>query len=360
MLDLILQYQRPRTTYHVCRLERALMVRDSKAETQVAPNHLPRLSDEWLQRLPTSCSREWIDDLGNVYQFSNTSLGEGDIASRAALSAHSLKDTSKEIQGVFSLIAQLCVLSADKNGYARDAILKQLLPAAYSLWGSPQFQALLKAHFAVLLWDQRDEERRNTEARTSLAFLCRINYSVEVFSQAAQTMAIFNSVECNSVPLEQRKDSTSAPKITTIGSPPLRTANKLGLFVRNPLWRKHLEKEIIKSSFRKLQGGRRHVHAEIQILAYRERERQSTGQSGTVHNYIGCSKLCCLLCWLLLRVNGSCRVRGTHETMVHQWRVPEIFQTEPYIAAYQPMIRSMLYLMRTLLQKYLDQPYPQP
>jgi len=86
---MILKYQRPRITYYLNKLRKAL--RFEEPTTCTTQDKRPRLSDEWLQRLPVLHTRSWIDDNENEFQFSGASLDEAENISRAALSAQSLK-----------------------------------------------------------------------------------------------------------------------------------------------------------------------------------------------------------------------------------------------------------------------------
>lgn len=81
-------------------------------------------------------------------------------------------------------------------------------------------------------------------------------------------------------------------------------------------------------------------------------------QKGCVSPYIGCSKLCCLLCWLLLRVHGGYHVRGTHETIMHRWEMPPILLSDAHSSEYQPILQDFLCLKKIILQQLLDQSFP--
>lgn len=318
----------------------------------------PRLSNEWLQRLPVLHTRSWIDDNENEFQFSGASLDEAENISRAALSAQSLKNISEEVDSIFKLIDQVSSLDENEDYHMSRAILKQLLPSLFSVWRSPRFQASIKARLRARFQDSQRSEKRQHEAVTALKFLCRVYLSVDVFIQAAQSMPIFKSVECVPVPLQPAIPTKATSNPILAQATPLEIAQSLGLYVRGFGWLHHLESKAIKNSFRKLRGEKRHVHAEIQLISYRIQFFKSRHEDERVHPYIGCSKLCCLLCWLLLRVHGAFSVRGTHETIMHRWEIPAVLLTEAYTAEYQPILQDFLGFIRMLLQNLLDQPFP--
>jgi hypothetical protein len=171
-------------------------------------------------------------------------------------------------------------------------------------------------------------------------------------------MPIFKSVECIPIPLQPAIPTKATSNPVRAQATPLEIAKSLELYVRGVGWLHHLEKIAIKNSFRKLRGEKCHVHAEIQLLSHQTQFFTSQHGDGCVHPYIGCSKLCCLLCWLLLRVHGAYQVRGTHETIMHRWEIPAVLLTEVYTAEYLPILQDFFRFIRMLLQNLLDQPFP--
>ncbi|KAG9236236.1 hypothetical protein BJ875DRAFT_457146 [Amylocarpus encephaloides] len=259
ILDMILNYQRPRIAYYLNKLRKALRFE----EPTICTTHdkRPRLSDEWLQKLLVLRTRSWIDDNENEFQFSGASLNEAENISRATLSAQSLKNINDEVDSIFKLIDQVS-LDGTEDYHLSRAVLKQLLPSL--------FFARLRARF---------QDSRNSEK------------SVDTFIQATESMPIFKSVECIQIPLQPAIPAKATPNPVRAQATPLEIAKSLGLYVR------------------------------------------------------GVGKLCCLLCWLLLRVHGAFHVRGTHETIMHWWEILRILLTEAYTA-------------EMLLQNLLDQPFP--
>lgn len=355
MLDLILEYQRPRITYYLGKLRKAL--RFEKPATHIFQDKRPRLSDQWLQRLPVLPTHSWIDDNESKFQFPVASLDEVENISKAVLSAQSLKNIKDEVDSIFKLVDQLASVDEEEDDRLNRTILKQLLPSLFSIWRSPKFQASIKARLRVQLQDSKISERRQHESFTALKFLCRIYFSVDVFIQAAQSKPIFKSVECIPVPLQPAVPTKATSNPVQPQTTPLEIAKSLELYVSRIGWLHHLEDEAIKGSFRKLREGKRHVHAEIQLLSYQAQFCKSRYEDERVHPYIGCSKLCCLLCWLLLRIHGAYHVRGTHETIMHRWEIPSALLTEAY-TEYLPIWQDFLGFIRRLLQNLLDQPFP--
>jgi hypothetical protein len=209
MLDMILKYQRPRITYYLNKLRKAL--RFEEPTTCTTQDRRPRLSDEWLQKLPVLHTRNWIDDNENEFQFSGASLDEDENISRAALSAQSLKNINDEVDSIFKLVDQVSSLDENEDGHLGRAILKQLLPSLFSVWRSPRFQASIKARLRARFQDSQNSEKRQNEAVTALKFLCRVYYSVDTFIQAAESMPIFKSVECIPIPLQPTISTKATP-----------------------------------------------------------------------------------------------------------------------------------------------------
>ena len=309
-------------------------------------------------KLPVLHTRNWIDDNENEFQFSGASLDEDENISRAALSAQSLKNINDEVDSIFKLVDQVSSLDENEDGDLGRAILKQPLPSLFSVWRSPRFQASIKARLRARFQDSQNSEKRQNEAVTALKFLCRVYYSVDTFIQAAESMPIFKSVECIPIPLQPTISTKATPNPVREPATPLEIAKSLGLYIRGVGWLHHLENKAIKNSFRRLRGEKCHVHAEIQLLSHQTQFFKSRHEDGCVHPYIGCSKLCCLLCWLLLRAHGAYHVRGTHETIMHRWEIPTVLLTEAYTAEYQPILQDFLGFIRLLLQNLLDQPFP--
>ncbi|EPE30438.1 HIT/MYND zinc finger-like protein [Glarea lozoyensis ATCC 20868] len=353
MLDIILSYQHPRVTYYLNKLRKALKF--EKPITYTIQDTRLRLSREWLQRLPIFPTRSWIDDNGNEFQFSSAPFNEAKNISKAALSAQSLRQIDDEVDNTFKLIDQIVSLNEKED--CRD-LLKQLLPSLFSIWRSPRFQASIKAHLKVRLQDSQNSERRQNEAFTALKFLCRIYYSVDVFTEAAETMPIFKSVECIPIPLPPANHTKGVQNSVRTQPTPLEVAENLGLYVNGVGWLRHLEKNVIEDNIRKLRGDKCHVHAEIQLLSCHAQFLDSSSGDRKVHPYIGCSKLCCLLCWLLIRIHGAYSVRGTHEAIMHRWTIPAILLVEPYIVEHQPILLEFLAHIKMLLQSFLNQSYP--
>jgi hypothetical protein len=353
MLDLILKYQQPRITYYVNKLRNAFKFAD--ATTCATQDQRPRLSEEWVQKLPALHTRSWIDDNENEFQFSGEFLNEADNISRAALSAQSLKEINRETDIVFELLDQI---SLDESEDGRASLLKQLLPSLFSIWRSPRFQASIKSRLCTRFQNFPNSEKRQNEAFTALKFLCRVYYSFDTFIQAAESIIIFKSVEIIAVPLRSATPKKAAHKLVREEATPLEIANNLGLYVRGVGWLQHLESRATKNKFRKFRGERHHVHAEIQLLSYQSQFFNPRQENEHVHHYIGCSKLCCLLCWLLLRAHGAFQVRGTHETIMHRWEIPGVLLTNAHTAEYKPVLQDFLCFIKRLLQTLFDLPYP--
>lgn len=208
MLDIILKFQRPRIAYYLHKLKNALGSREPK--TRISQDKRPRLSDQWLQKLPVLHTRSWVDDNGNEFQFLGISLQEDENVSRAAVSAQSMKNVIGEVDSIFKLVDQVSSLDTEYDDL-NMGILKQLLPSLFSVWRSARTQALIKARLRARFEDSTHSERRHNEAIAALGFLCRVYYSVDTFLKAAESMSIFNSVECIPIPFPPPISTKTTP-----------------------------------------------------------------------------------------------------------------------------------------------------
>lgn len=229
-------------------------MRFEELSTCTTQDQRPRLSDEWLHRLPVLHTRSWIDDHEKEFQFSVASLDEAENISRAALSAQSLENINDELNSIFKLVDQVSFLDENEDDDLSWVILKQLLPFLFSVWRCPRFQALTEARLRARFQDSQNSEKRQHEAVTALRFLCRVYYSVDVFIQAAQSMPIFKSVKCIPIPLQPAIPTKATSNPVRAQATPLEISKRLGLYVHSVSWLHHLENKAIKNSFRKLRG----------------------------------------------------------------------------------------------------------
>jgi len=355
MFDLVLKYQQPRISYYVEKLRQAFRI--EKLVVIPGISEQPVLSDSWLRRLPDPGSRIWIDDSGNEFKFLSRLSDDADNNSRVALSAQSLKHVEDEVAAIFSVVDKLIALNIKLTDYSRlEALLKELLPTLYLVWKSARFQALMKSQLHLRFQHSQYPQKRQSEAMTALRFLCRCYYSVETFVEAAKALRIFHNIEWIPVPVPPKASRRARAKAGQAKGTPLEIAKILGVYLRGNGWTDHLEKQTTKTTFKQLQSEMCHVHAEIQVLHYQN--IISSEEQGKVHPYIGCSKRCCLLCWLFIRIHGWADVRGCHETLLHRWEIPVNSLAEPVASKFQSISNDLFGMIKYILQNMFDQSFP--
>lgn len=357
MFDLVLKYQQPRISYYVEKLRHAF--RFEKPAKQLGLDQRPVLSDVWLQRLPNARCRTWTDDSGNEFEFLARSPDELDNNSQVALSAQSLRNVEDKVGTILSMVDRLSTIDVKMaNDPRQEAILKELLPSLFAVWRSARFQASMKAQLHTRFQQSQHPQKRQSEGMMALKFLCRCYYTVVTFIQAAETMQIFQNVEWIPVSVPPKPSKVARSKAARLEGTPVEAAKILGLPLRGAGWIDHLDKQTAKTAFKKLRGETRHVHAEIQMLLYHNSFDMTLDEQGKVHPYIGCSKRCCLFCWLFIRIHGAFHVRGSHETIVHRWEIPMASLTEPATSKFQLISEDLFNIVKIILQDMFDQSFP--
>lgn len=357
MFDLVLKYQQPRISYYVKKLRQAFRFEEPAKRLDL--DKRPVLSDLWLQRLPNIRSRIWIDDIGNEFKFVARSSDEADNNSKVALSAQSLKNVEDEVSTILCVVDKLSTLDIGMtNDPCLEALLKELLPSLFAVWRSARFQASMKAQLHTRFQQSQHWEKRQKEVMKALKFLCRCYYAVVTFIQAANTMQIFQNVECIPVSVSHKPSKVTRSKAARAEGTPVEIAKRLGLPLYGTGWIDHLGKQKTEAAFKNLRGETCHVHAEIQMLLYQNSFVMSPDEQGKVHPYIGCSKRCCLLCWLFIRIHGAFHVRGSHETVVHRWEIPMSSLTEPATSKFRSISDYLFSIIKIILQNMFNQSFP--
>lgn len=357
MFDLVLNYQQPRINYYVERLRYALRFQEPRKHLDFGKQAV--LSDIWLQKLPNPGTRVWIDDRGNDFKFVVHSSDEADNNSNVTLSAHSIGHFERDVETILRVIDKLSALDGKvRNDTRQTTLLKELLPSLFAAWRSARFQASMKAQLHIRFQQSQNPQKRRNEVMTALKLLCRCYHSVVTFVRAAESMPIFQNIECIPVSVPPKASKPKRAKTARAKETPVEVTKSLGLLLRGSGWIGHLESQPTKAAFKKLRGETCHVHAEIQILFYQNSFTMSSGKQGKVHPYVGCSKLCCLLCWLFIQIHGEFSVRGCHETIVHRWEVPKRSPAEITTSKYQSVSDTLLDIIKLLLQKVFDQGFP--
>ncbi|KAK4233826.1 hypothetical protein C8A03DRAFT_38439 [Achaetomium macrosporum] len=331
LFDLLLDYQRPRMNFCLQRLRGTFSLPKPLRPLQSRPDQ-QALSEAMVQKLPIMETRQWTDDRGNKFEIGPRGCFTGlDLDSIVGLTGDNLVG---EVEVVFRNHDNLCSEVSEAQETHR---LKELMSVTSTLWTSVRHQSYIKARLRQRFEGLRDGQSRYNSVIMALTFLCRIRQSVSTFIDAAQSMPIFRSIEC--VPVSVPQAPRHPAKVPREGLLCWRlpgtgwdweTSEKPGRIFCSRSQPGRSSKRSGKS--------KRHVHAEIQVL-YRRAVLVPSSDDWAVHPYIGCSRRCFLLCYLLIRAHGGFQVRGTHETVIHPWGLRAIRRTDLVIMErdYQPL-----------------------
>ncbi|ORY17504.1 hypothetical protein BCR34DRAFT_474885 [Clohesyomyces aquaticus] len=311
LLDLIVLHQKPRTQFYVQKLQ---IAHEICQRIPIQSTHCPSpiLTKNELDKQPFLQFREWEDDHGYRYQFRvDQSEGACERSDEAA-SAASAGDMDPGMDALAADIQQLSAFATPEE--VDSSLLKRIMCSTYLVWSSVKTRASFKACLKRLF----SNGQARAIAEKALLFLCRIHYSVEIFIETVEKVPAFRSIECVPVPDE----SFTRPHFASRNTTPLGFAKSLGIDCRRRELVDWLTLPKNSAAFDTLLGEKRHVHCEIQVLHFMDQATLSSTQRYKVHPYIGCSRLCCYLCYCFLLSYGGIRARGTHEVVMNKWEIP--------------------------------------
>ncbi|KAG0645697.1 NADPH-dependent 1-acyldihydroxyacetone phosphate reductase [Hyphodiscus hymeniophilus] len=246
LFDLVLKYQQPRISYYVEKLTHTF--RFEKTAERLNLDRRSELSNLWLQELPDIRSRAWVDDSGNDFRFLAHPSDDADHNSKIAASGQSIEDVDDEVSTVLCMVDKLSAPDiGTAKGHRQDVLLKELLPALFAVWKSARFQASMKAQLRHCV------------------FFVEVISPVVTFIKAAETMPIFQNVECFAVPVPSTHFKLRGSREEAT---PLDIAESVGVTLRGNGWINHLEKQTTKATFRKLLSEKCHIHTEIQMAKF--------------------------------------------------------------------------------------------
>jgi len=189
------------------------------------------------------------------------------------------------------------------------------------IWKSIRHESAIKAALRNRFCGLQNASKRETTCVTALKYLARTCLAIETFVEAAERMPMFQFIRCEAIQPPRKK--TAAPLAR---QDPLQIIASLGVEVKDREWIQYFRKQRILHDFRAVRSHRRFLHAELQVLDHFASVPTVGEKSAHVHPYIGCIKLCCLLCFCLVLVHGKFKMRGTHLTVMHRWEVPLAIQ----------------------------------
>ncbi|KAL7623198.1 hypothetical protein AAE478_006879 [Parahypoxylon ruwenzoriense] len=338
LFELVLRHQKSRITYYTGILKKLFETHRQLVKESV--NDRYHQFQRSIERQVWARSRIWTDYQGFEYEIPVRS----DLPNTVTEGTHSGMQDDAEV--ILDIVYQL--RSLDPCTAEGMPLLKQLMETTLQLWKFSRSRSAVKFRLDQIFGQNKSLKK---QATTALLFLCRIYYCVQIFVEAAEKLDEFQSIECIMVPCYQSSTNNRPNKKTT----PLEIAKSMGIQVANTRWVNYLRGET--GQFRKLRSDKRGVHAEIQVLLCFDTISKANGYEGTVHDYIGCSRRCCLLCHCFIRIRGGFRVRGTHETIMHRWDLPRQ-GTEILSTISQSTVASLIDHLKSCLRAIFAQSFP--
>jgi hypothetical protein len=292
----------------------------------------PPLLEERVLTIPSLRIKEWEDD--NKFLFTipldysvraNRSLAEEltNVKSNITCTGETVCEIQGSVSKLFENIHRLCQLGTTPDDQTN--LLKKVMSQMFVLWREPRARFMLKVALRRQFTTQK--------GKNTLLFLARVYYAAYIYVEIAKVCKSFRSIEIVSVrpsgnPGQHRnqrrhkkkKRHTAEDQCTNI----LDVIKALGLTF-HPSWTNYLTRnernEARFTEMRKSKRDKEFHHAETQLLAYFEYS-MSTDDRNQSHKHIGCSRLCCWLCHVLVRAHEHFGVRGTHEALLYRWNVP--------------------------------------
>lgn len=363
MIRLVLNHQQPRIKYYMQTINKALesiecngklsefLERVHPIDQGSSRSHSTKgqlsLDQQLSPRIP-----DWTDNQGLRYTFSGESHSlSAKTDSNIAEGWSNLDVMATKLDDVLNLAQNLSqgVLFPLSDHQLTD--LKRLMETTLDLWRMSHGQVFLTLRIRNLLGNRRKQER---EFRESLLFLCRIYYGVEIFAEAAKRLECMQNITMIAVPYHSKEERRYVP------NPLAQTLRKLSIRVGVKAAPKFLAK--LQKNFDLLREENRrssHIHAEVQALYHLDILFPKEEKSFSRHSYIGCSKRCCFLCnAFILSVFPNMRFRGTHRQIFHMWELQQYFPLASQQRDFDRGARSMLKLLRGILQRLVDAASP--
>lgn len=317
MFNLVAKHQWPRIRSYLESLRQAC-----RKQTNSGPVKLLKsgtLTTERVAAIPALRIRKWNDN--NEFEFAiplNRSLSadeETHVKSDTTCTGETLCEVQIRVPVIFQKIHYLCQPRLELETEA--TLLKEIISHIFDLWREPRARFMLKAAMRGHFSRQKD--------RDILLFLGRVSYATWVFIAIAKGDSSFQSIKIVPVPHRgnqgQHKQQQTRHAVRDENSNIPDAMKALGIAC-HPSWKLHLaHKDDEFTTLREEKSNRYHHHAETQLLSNFQYS-MSSGDRSQSHRYIGCSRRCCLLCYLFVHAHGRFAVRGTHGTLLHRWNVP--------------------------------------
>lgn len=320
MFTLIIEYQRPRIMYHIDML-RGMLNTSRNSEKSEQPS-LTMVSQDRLAATRPPRDLKWTDHEGNTLEFPNAPACESGSRSDSAVTGESLLNVDNKIGSVLAKIQDFCKHAPSITTLARFTpsqilLMRGVMSDSLRIWRSVRHESATIARLYDRFWGQQNAAKRVNVFVTALKYLGRTCLAVETFIEAAEKMPMFRSIQFEAI-----KPHLSRNSIPVAQRTPLELLERIGFEVRNQEWIEHLQKNRTVRKFQETRCHKRFLHAELQVLNFFTLLPVARDKTAHVHQFIGCSKLCCLLCYCLVLAHGKFKMRGTHRTVMHRWEFP--------------------------------------
>ncbi len=237
---------------------------------------------------------------------------------------------------------------------AQVTTLRELLITTFNVWKSIRHRSTVKSRLQTRLHNVHQSLKRRNTITMAITFLSRTYLSVKTFIEAAETLSIFQSIEC--IPVKVTHPPTE-PK-STARKPDSGASETRGCTVSGNGWAHYFQSQTTIDTFR-IDSGRKSAtcmpsfsYCITIMLSIHPMTRQPMCTP-----YIGCSKRCCLLCYCFISAHGRFRVRGTHETIIHKWTLPALTPEMGPNADFQSATQNMYQILMVILQNLFEKPY---
>ena len=345
MLDLVFKHQQPRIDLYVRRLREAY-----KATSKPLKNtdkDKSTLFKEALENARPITTYKWIDDHGLGYDISfSGSVDHG--VSTISIDQLEMQNLDPVAEQLFRDIQQLCTNSS--SAQEDDVLTKHISSRMFDDWKDVKRQSKLKS------WIHQFVGKRHKQARTALLYLRRVYCSVVTFIEVAQRLPIIKTVECVAVPFHL----TRSDERLHLTADPLTLASELGVEIVNDFWKEYLGHPNNRIGLQKRLSEHRSQHAEIQVLNYHDEYLTKISDAYLTHPYIGCSKLCCLLCYLFIGFHKGFATRGTHLTVMNTWALPKQVPSASSQTRLETVARSLFECITEILDNLFCLPQCPP
>lgn len=195
----------------------------------------------------------------------------------------------------------------DESTLDRHSIL---VIAAYDLRRSSNIEHMLNSSSRA--------SSTSKELWVNICLIARLRVTFEKFKETALTFPSFTRI---TIALVSRPPAPASPPHRLMNL--TETFHMLGLNTKkNTIQAVMGQKWTLNKLERKFMKRQRHklnIHAEVQLLIHLNTANASGSR---IFPYIGCSKLCCFMCYSFIQSYGHFNARGCHGRLFKPWTVP--------------------------------------